>query len=79
MISVENSAALVKGAAPAATAVVKLEVVRAFCIKGVRQEVGDTVEVQAATARELMAMGKAVAYVDKPAAATRAAPKERKA
>lgn len=78
MISVESSPALVKGAGQSAPKVVKLEVVRAFCIDGVRREVGDTVEVQAATARELAAMGKAIAYVEKPAP-KRAATKESKA
>ena len=76
MISVENSGALVKSASQSATKVVKLEVVRAFCIDGVRKEVGDTVEMQSATARELVAMGKAIAYVEKPAAPKRA-PKEK--
>lgn len=78
MISVENSGALVKGASQSAAQVVKLEVVRAFCIAGVRKDVGEVVEVPAPLAKELASLGKAIAYVEKPAP-KRAAPKESKA
>lgn len=76
MISVANSGALVQGAPQSAPKVVKLEVARAFCIAGVRKEVGEIVEVPAPLAKELSAMGKAIAYVEKPAAPKRA-PKEK--
>lgn len=77
MISVENSAALVKGAAPSAPKIVKLTVTRSFYVAGIRKDVGDVVEVPEQQARELTSLGKAIAYVEKPAAPRKAPPKEK--
>lgn len=68
MIATSNAAALVKGAAAPAARLVKVEVTRAFCMKGERVEVGATLEVPEALARELMSNGKVVPFVEKPAA-----------
>lgn len=68
MIATPKAAALVKGAAPAKPVLVKVEVVRPFCVAGVRLEVGATLEVSETLARELQVNGKAVPHVEKPAA-----------
>jgi hypothetical protein len=74
VITTTNAAALVKGAAASPQPkVVKLEVTRPFCIAGVRQELGAALEVAEGLARELVSMGKAVRYVEKPAEAKPAA------
>jgi hypothetical protein len=73
VITTQEAGALVKGAPAAKPKVVKLTVTRAFCIAGARQEVGATVEVTEALGRELASMGKAIAYVEKPAEAKSAA------
>lgn len=69
MVNVANAAALVQGAAAAPQKTVKVEVTRAFCLKGERFEVGTAVEVPEVLARELQSNGKAVPHVEKPAAA----------
>lgn len=68
-LTTAQGAALVKGAAPTSPKVVKVEVTRAFCVSGVRLDVGATLEVSEAMARELASTGKAIPYVDKPAPA----------
>lgn len=65
MIATSNAGALVKGAPASQAKLVKLTVTRAFCIAGVRQELGATVEVTEALGRELASMGKVIAYVEK--------------
>lgn len=76
-LTTSQAGALVKSAPAAAPKVVKLEVARAFCIAGIRKEVGDVVEVSEPLARELTSIGKALAYVAKPAAPVKAPPKEK--
>jgi hypothetical protein len=68
VISTSSGAALVKGAAPNQTRLVKVEVTRAFCINGARREVGDVVEVHEVLARELASLGKASPCAEKLAA-----------
>lgn len=77
MINTANAAALVKGAAATPQKTVKVEVTRAFCIKGERQEVGAACEVPEGLARELVSAGKAVPFIEKPAAARRPARQEK--
>lgn len=69
MLTTSQAGALVKGASAAKPKVVQLEVTRAFCIAGVRKAVGDVLEVSESLARELTSLGKATAYVEKPAPA----------
>lgn len=79
-LTTSQAGALVKGAPAAKPKFVQLEVSRPFCIAGVRKEVGDVVEVSESLARELVSIGKAIAYVAKPAPAKpAAAPKEKQA
>lgn len=68
-LTTAQGAALVKGAAPTPRKVVKVEVTRAFCVAGVRLDVGATLEVTEALAQELAGCGKAIPYVEKPAPA----------
>jgi hypothetical protein len=78
VISAANAAALIKGAAATPQKTVKVEVTRAFCIKGQRLEVGTAVEVPEALARELQSTGKAVPYTEKAAPAKPARAEEKK-
>lgn len=77
-LSTQQAGALVKGAPAVAQKLVKLEVTRAFCIQGVRQEIGSVLEVPEGLAIELKAMAKAVAYVEKPAPARSVRPSKEK-
>jgi hypothetical protein len=76
-MTTKPGAALVKGAAPTAPKVVKLEVTRAFCMQGKRIEVGATLEVPGPLASELVTNGKATPYVEKPQAAAKTSGQEK--
>ena len=62
-----KASALVAGSNPggAGAAEVEVQVVRAFCIRGERQEPGSVIRVAPTLARELVYIGKASATIDK--------------